>query len=206
MFKTSNVVRSDPERAGRKFRFWVIVISLVLLGIALTIAIAVGIHDHSDHVLAAQMTQSEARLKTTGARIADIKDREFKSMADYVNAYAQVEPVLNDYDHTLREYVDLCNRAQLRDETGLLNNIRPRRRRHNSAVCRNTGEVIELIGQINEVMKKEVSVIRDMNSLPEKEQVQFWHEEFVPLMAQERALRETLLSVGQRMSPESTLH
>ena len=55
-------------------------------------------------------------------------------------------------------------------------------------------------------MKKEVSVIRDMSSLPEKEQVQFWHEEFVPLLGEEHALREELLLVGQRISPESTLH
>jgi hypothetical protein len=206
MFKTSNVVRSDPERPAKKFRLWVIAISLILLGIALTIAVAVGIQKHNDHVLAAQMIQSETRLKTTGARIADIKDHEFKTMAEYVNAYARVEPLLNDYDHTLREYVDLCNSAQLRDETGLLINIQPLRHRHNSDVCRNTWQVIELIGKINAVMKKEASVIRDMNSLPEKEQVQFWHEEFVPLSAQEHALRETLLLVGQRMSPESTPH
>jgi hypothetical protein len=52
-------------------------------------------------------------------------------------------------------------------------------------------------------MKKEASVIRDMSSLPEKEQVQFWHEEFAPLLTQEHALRETLLVVGQRTSAES---
>jgi hypothetical protein len=39
-------------------------------------------------------------------------------------------------------------------------------------------------------MSKEASVIRDMSSLPNEEQVQFWYEEFVPLLAQEHALRE----------------
>ena len=32
------------------------------------------------------------------------------------------------------------------------------------------------------------------------------HEEFVPLLAQQHALRKTLLMVGQRMAPESTMH
>jgi len=41
-----------------------------------------------------------------------------------------------------------------------------------------------LIRQINEVMKKEASVIREMGSFPEQEQVQFWHEEFMPLWAE----------------------
>jgi hypothetical protein len=53
-------------------------------------------------------------------------------------------------------------------------------------------------------MKKKTSVIRDMSSFPEDEQVQFWHEEFVPLFAQEHALRERLALAGQRMSSETT--
>jgi hypothetical protein len=114
-------------------------------------------------------------------------------MADDINAYARVEPLLNDYDHELHKYVDLCNRAQLRGEGGLLPNIKPLRHRHNSDVCRNASGMIELVGQINAVMKKEVSVIRAMSSLPEKEhrQVQFWREEFVPLLAQTCFARNT---------------
>jgi hypothetical protein len=103
------------------------------------------------------MIQTETDLETTGARIADIKDRHFTSTADYI-----------------------------------------------TDICRDASGIIELTGQINAVMKKEASVIRDMSSLPEKEQVQFWHEEFAPLLTQEHALRETLLVVGQRTSPEST--
>jgi hypothetical protein len=77
--------------------------------------------------------------------------------------------------------------------------------RYNPEVWGNASEIIELIRQINAVMKKEASVIRDMSSLPEQEQVQFWHEEFMPLWVQEHALRERLLLAGQRMSPEPTL-
>ena len=53
-------------------------------------------------------------------------------------------------------------------------------------------------------MKKEASVIRDMSSFPEDEQVQFCYEEFVPLLGQERASRERLALAGQKMSSEST--
>jgi hypothetical protein len=53
-------------------------------------------------------------------------------------------------------------------------------------------------------MRKEESVIHDMSSFPEHDQLQFWHEEFVPLLAQEHALRERLLLAGQRISPEPT--
>jgi hypothetical protein len=204
IFKSNGVDGLDVQKRPKKSRFWMVVVSLIVTGAVVAGVVALWIQNHEDQALTAQMLQTELDLKTMGARIADIKDHWFGSMADYINAYARVEPLLNDYDHKLHEYVDLCNRAQLRGDRGLLIEIKPLHHRHNSDVCRNASGMIELIGQINAVMKKEVAVIRDMSSLPEKEQVQFWHEEFVPLLAQEHALRETLLMVGQRMAPQPT--
>lgn len=56
--------------------------------------------------------------------------------------------------------------------------------------------------QVNEVTKKEASVIHDMASLPAEEQVQFWHDEFMPLAEQEHALRQQLLLLEQKVSPQ----
>ena len=67
---------------------------------------------------------------------------------------------------------------------------------------RNNSELIDLVRQVNEVTKKEASVIHDMASLPAEEQVQLRHDEFMPLAEQEHALRERLLLVGQRVSPQ----
>jgi hypothetical protein len=203
IFNSSSVDGAYPKRRTKRSRLWVTVISMLVAAVV-TVLTVFAVQNHEDHVLTAQMIQTETDLKTTGARIADIKDHHLTSMADYINAYSHVAPLLDDYDHKLHEYVDLCNRAQLRDEKWLLINIKSLHRRHNSDICRDASRIIELTGQINAVMKKEASVIRDMSSLPEKEQVQFWHEEFAPLLTQEHALRETLLVVGQRTSPEST--
>ena len=90
----------------------------MLVAGVVTVLAVFAIQHHEDHVLTAQMIQTEADLKTTGARIADIKDRHFTSMADYINAYSHVAPLLDDYDHKLHECLDLCNRAQLRGEDG----------------------------------------------------------------------------------------
>jgi hypothetical protein len=125
-------------------------------------------------------------------------------MAEYVNAYAQVAPLLDDYDHKLEAYADLCVRAQRRDAKRSLINILRREHPYSSEVWSNASEIIQLVRQISSVMKKEALVIRDMSALPEDEQVQFWHEKFVPLLAQERALRERLALAGQKMSSEST--
>ncbi len=123
-------------------------------------------------------------------------------MAEYVTAYAQIEPLLTEYDQKLQEYSELYNTAQRRDQKRGLINIRRLQNRYNPEVWRNTSELIALIREINDVMKKEASVIHDMRSIPEQEQVQFWHEEFMPLVAQEHALRERLVIAGQKVSQE----
>ena len=127
-------------------------------------------------------------------------------MADYVNAFARREPLLKNCDQKLQEYSGPCNMAQQRDQEPWLINIQRLHKRYNPEVWRKTSEIIDLVQRINEVTKKEASVIRDMGSLPERDQVQFWHEEFMPLLAHEHALREQLSLAGQRGSPERTLH
>jgi hypothetical protein len=173
-----------------------------LLAAVLSVAITLGIQSHNYQVLSAQTAQSESELRTLGAQIAAIKDHQFGAMNEYVAAYAQVEPLLKDYDQKLQQYSDLCNMAQQRDKKRGLINIKRLHSRCNAEVWRNNAELIELVRQVNEVMKKEASVIHDMASLPAEEQVQFWHDEFMPLAEQEHALREQLLIVGQKASPE----
>jgi len=104
----------------------------------------------------------------------------------------------------LQEYSELYNTAQQRDQKRGPINIRRLHNRYNPEIWRNTSELIALIRQINDVMKQEASVIRDMGSFPEQEQLQFWHEEFMPLVAQEHALREQLLVAGQKVSQEGS--
>jgi hypothetical protein len=174
----------------------------LIVGSALGVGIVLGIQNHEDHVLTSQITQTEADLRLIGARIANIKDHDFKTMAEYVGAYAEIEPLLTEYDQTLQEYSELYNTAQRRDQKRGLINIQRLHNRYNPEVWRNTSELITVIREINDVMKREASVIRDMRSIAEQEQVQFWHEEFMPLMAQEHALRERLLIAGQKVSQQ----
>lgn len=107
--------QAKPKVAAKRFRIWMIVVSLVVAS-TLAVAILFGIQNHADHVLSAQITQTEAQLRALGAQLADIKDREFKTMAEYVAAYVQIEPLLTEYDQKLREYSELYNTAQQRDQ------------------------------------------------------------------------------------------
>jgi len=193
--------QSESNIATKRLRIWIIAVSLIVASV-LSIVTVLGIQNHEDHVLTAQITQTEAQLRALGAQIADIKDHEFKTMAEYGVAYAQIEPLLTEYDQKLQEYSQLYETAQQRDQKRGLINIQRLDNRYNPEVWRNTSELIALIREINDVMKKEAPVIHDMRSIPEQEQVQFWHEEFMPLVAQEHALRERLLVAGQKVSQE----
>jgi hypothetical protein len=204
LFKNRSVDRSEPKSHAARFRLWITIISLIVAGAVLALVVTIAIQHHNDRLLSAQMIQSEAELQTTGARIADLKDHKFKTLGEYASAYAQVEPLLNDYDHKLQAYADLCNRAQRRDEKRSPIDILRREHPYSPDVWSNASEIVELVSQISSVMKKEASVIHDMSAFPENEQVQFWHEEFVPLLGKEHALREKLALAGQKMSSEST--
>jgi len=201
MFRSSRTGQSEPKAAANRRRIWIVPVLLIVMS-ALSVAIVLGIQNQEDHALTAQITQTEADLRVMGTRIADIKDHEFKTMAEYVAAYAEIEPLLTAYDQKLQEYSELYNTAQQRDQKRGPINIRRLHNRYNPEIWRNTSELIALIRQINDVMKQEASVIRDMGSFPEQEQLQFWHEGFMPLAAQEHALRERLVVAGQKVSQE----
>ncbi len=158
--------QSESKIATKRLRIWIIAVSLIVASV-LSIVTVLGIQNHEDHVLTAQITQTEAQLRALGAHIADIKDHEFKTMAEYGVAYAQIEPLLTEYDQKLQEYSQLYETAQQRDQKRGLINIQRLDNRYNPEVWRNTSELIALIREINDVMKKEASVIHDMRSIPE---------------------------------------
>src|SRR6266576_836760 len=152
--ETAPETMSEPKGAAKGFRVWVIAGSSIFLGVVLSVAVALAIQRHNDRVLDAQVAQSESELRTLGAQIAAIKDRQFGTMSEYVAAYARVEPLLKDYDQKLQQYGELCSTAQQRDQKRGLINIRRLYNRYNTEVWRNNSEILELVRQVNEVTKK----------------------------------------------------
>jgi hypothetical protein len=144
-------------------------------------------------------------MRLVGAQIAQMKDHDFGSMAQYIQVYARIGPLVNDYDQKLQKYSDLYRSAEERDQHRSVIHFGRQRLRHQPEVWRDGWKIIDLVRQVNEITKKEVSIIHDMSNLPENEQVQFFHEEFMPLAEEEHALREQLREVGQRSSSPSTV-
>jgi hypothetical protein len=68
----------------------------------------------------------------------------------------------------LPNFLENPGRTQQRDKKRGLLNIQRLHERCNPEVWRNTTELIELIREINGVMKKEASVIHDMRAIPKR--------------------------------------
>jgi hypothetical protein len=145
---------------------WVIHVLSIVIVVALSLVIVFAVQNHNDRELEARIEQSESELRIVGALIADIKDQQFGNMSEHIEAYARIEPLLNTYDQKLQQFSDLCNMAQERERKPRL--IRIQRlfgRYHPDAWC-DGWEIIGLVRQINEMSKKEASMIYDMAALP----------------------------------------
>src|SRR5260370_39118621 len=146
---TARETTSEPKGAMKRFHIWVLAVSSIFLGVVLSVAVALGIQNHNARVLGAQVAQSEPELRTVGAQIGAIKDRQFGTMSEYIAAYARVEPLLKDYDQKLQQYSELCSTAQQRDQKRALINIHRLHSRYNTEVWRNNSELIDLVRQVN---------------------------------------------------------
>lgn len=183
-----------------KFNSILWVLGGAVLALVLVLAITVAIQQHSDRTLEAEIERSAARLQDLGGQVAEIKDAHLVSMTDYIGAYAQIVPLETQYDTELARIRVLYSRAQARSQKTI--DVRRFRRAYHPQVWENMAEILDITTQISSVIKRETSVIHEMTSLPEAERLRYWHEQFLPLEAQERALRERLRMVGERMSPE----
>jgi len=121
-------------------------------------------------------------------------------------AAAQIEPLQKEYDEKLQRFSDLYAYARERDNhRGLLDLQRWQRSKHHAETWDRMSEIIRLVSQINDVTKRGISVVHAMALLPEAEHARFWNEQFLPLAAQEHALREKLMIVGQRNPSTSSI-
>jgi cell wall assembly regulator SMI1 len=108
-------------------------------------------------------------------------------------------PFLDTYDQELQRITDLYSDAQKREKS-LLRIDRLYRKPHLTN-WENMSQILDITHKLGKIMQQERSVIQNMAQLPESERMQFWHEHYLPLDAQEKGLRAKLLVVGQRMTP-----
>lgn len=171
----------------------------VFLVLITIFAVTFAIQEHNDRVLTDEISGTASELEDTGARVMSIRDGDLKDMNDYIRAYSQMEPLLSDYDKQLQRITDLYGRARERNRRLL--RVERLYRRPYLANWESMSEILDITRALNRVLRQETSIIQNMALLPKSDRMQFWHEQFLPLEAQEKALRVKLLILGQRMSP-----
>ena len=191
--------------ARRKFfgvPLYVLVPGVVVGGLVVWFTVALELESREERRLEAAIDRASSELKSTGAQIASIKDADLQSMDDYISAYAQIEPLQREYDQKLQSMVELYRATEDWDSHRNLISKRLHGAHHPKS-WEQMSEIVGLVQQINGVNKREISVIHAMAGLPEAERPKFWHEQFMPLAAEEHALRERLQVAGQNRSPDS---
>ena len=86
-----------------------------------------------------------------------------KDMNDYIRAYSQLAPLLNDYDRQLERITDLYNQARERDRR-LLRIERLYRRPH-LANWEIMSEILDVMHALNKVFRQGTSVVQNMAQL-----------------------------------------
>ena len=184
----------------QKGRFgWIYGTGAVVLILIATFAVLFAVQEHKERVLSEKVNDTAAELQDTGAKITSIRDADLKEMNDYVRAYSELAPLLDNYDRQLQKITDLYSQARQRDKSPL--NVTRLYRTPHVTNWENMSEILDTTRAVSKVMRQETSVIQNMAELPESERMQFWHEHYLPLEAQEKGIRAKLLIVGQRMSP-----
>lgn len=170
---------------------------VLLVGAAVSAAAKLAIEDRRDRAMEEKIGNTQSELLRIGAQIASIKDAELETPNDYIAAYAQVEPLEKDYDQKLESFSKVYNAMRERDSHRSLLDLQRWTGTHHPRTWEQMSEIVSLVRQINDITKREISVVHAMASLPESERARFWHEQFLPLASQEHALREQLRVVGE---------
>jgi hypothetical protein len=185
-------------------RYAIVAVVILVVSIA-----AVGgtlvVRDRNEKEMLSQLERSQSDLRVLGGQIPNIKDANLTSTNDFISAYAQIEPLEKEYEAKLQQFSGLYERARERDSHRGWLDLERLRGRHHPETWEKMSEIIGLVREINEVTKRQISVVRAIASLPEPERMRFWHEQFMPLAAQEHALREQLQVVGQGRTPDPSV-
>jgi hypothetical protein len=185
-------------------RYAIVAIAMLVACIAAG-GVTLVVRDRNEKEMLSQLERAQSDLRVLGGQIANIKDGDLASTNDFISAYAQIEPLEKEYEGKLQQFSELYERARERDSHRGWLDLERLRGRHHPETWEKMSEIIRLVRQINEVTKRQISVVHAMVSLPEPERMRFWHEQFMPLAAQEHALREQLQVVGQGRTPDSSV-
>ncbi len=165
-----------------------------LFTVTLSVAITFGIQNGNDRTLTAQVEEGTNDFQTVAAKIGAIKSRDLQTTKDYIDAYEQIDPLLAEFDAKLQHFTSIISEAKQRDiKRGPLNIQKLHGSKQEEWLVWDE-QMFELIRQDIEVTRKQVLVAKQMATVPEEYQVEFWEKNFRPLLEEEDVLRQKILA------------
>lgn len=171
-----------------------------LFTVILSVAITFGIQNGYDRIATIRLEDGMKDFKDVADKIGAIKGRDLQTTKDYIDAYAEMEPLQVEYDNRLRAFTDFLSEAKQKDKNRGPINIQHLYSKHKEWLVWDD-EIADLLRQGNELTKQEVLAAKQMASLPESYQPKFWQKNFRPLLEEEATLRQKIESL-QRKMPE----
>jgi hypothetical protein len=146
-------------------RYAIVAVVIVVVCIAAA-SVTLVVRDLNEKEMLSQLDRSQADLRVLGGQIANIKDADLTSTNDFISAYAQIEPLEKEYETKLQQFSALYDRARERDSHRGWLDLERLRGRHHPETWEKMAEIIGLVREINEVTKRQISVVHAMASLP----------------------------------------
>jgi len=166
-----------------------------LFTVIMCVAITFGIQNGNDRVSTAKIEEGRKDFQDVAVKIGGIKSRELRTTKDYIDAYAEMEPLLAEFDGQLRQFTIILNEAQQEDTNRGPLNVRHLFRNNEKEMVEWDFQTFELLRQDNELTRKQILVTKQMAALPQEYQVEFWKKNFQPLAEEEDILRQKIAEV-----------
>ncbi|MGD0792020.1 MAG: hypothetical protein ABR920_09640 [Terriglobales bacterium] len=193
----ASILRLEPNTSGVNLRRHKRVTMALgaLFTVIMCVAITFGIQNGNDRVSTAKIEEGRKDFQDVAVKIGGIKSRELRTTKDYIDAYAEMEPLLAEFDGQLRQFTIILNEAQQEDTNRGPLNVRHLFRNNEKEMVEWDFQTFELLRQDNELTRKQILVTKQMAALPQEYQVEFWKKNFQPLAEEEDILRQKIAEV-----------
>lgn len=190
--------KPNTSLANVKSHQRVAVVLGILFTVVLSVAITFGIQNGNDRIATAQIEEGAKDFQDVAAKIGAIKSRDLRSTKDYIEAYGEIDPLLVEFDSKLQSFTDILSEAKERDRKRGPFNIQQLFGGKEKEWLVWDDQIFALLREDSEVTRKEVLATKQMATLPEERQVEFWNKNFRPLLEEENILRQKIKSAEAR--------
>lgn len=162
--------------------------------VVLSLAVTFGIQNGSDRVTTTQLEEVANGWHGIAVRIGTIKSRHLRTTRDYIEAYEEIGSLLPEYDSKLQRTMKILSTAEQRDRNRGPLNIRQFFDGGNEQkLLLWDNQMFQELRRDSNLTRQEVLAAKRMARLPQSYQVEFWNENFRPMLENERLLRQQML-------------